>query len=484
MRPARKALEFLYTTAAILISGIAYAYSTGFYTCWPLAWLAPLPILVYSFYHKPLPSVVVAFLAFFLGGISGIGFYAHTLLPTVKPLLFSLILSSALFSLLILWVRVNVIRFRHWLTILVFPCSFVLYEYLGSISSTAGNIDSLAYSQITNLAVSQIAALTGSWGISFLLCLLPSTLAVAWYLKTSGKVVWPAFLFTLGLLLLVYLYGEFVLHKPRQVPSVKLGMIAVPASLKDLKTLDKDHALAITGQYVEQINSLASQGAQIIVLPEKILPLDASFEGQILQIFANVAKSQNLMLVLGLKQFSGQHKINKAVFIDRGSILPAYVKQHLLPGPESNFLIGQSLLIHRTTFGTLGVAICKDMDFIRPALNYSQQGVGLMLVPALDFVLDGWLHAKPAIMRGIEGGYTVARAGQWGLLSVSDAQGRILAMTKTSGQRVVSLVATVPIGSGHTWYSKLGNWFVLVCGLIFLVNIIFLNLKRKSLVKV
>jgi apolipoprotein N-acyltransferase len=39
--------------------------------------------------------------------------------------------------------------------------------------------------------------------------------------------------------------------------------------------------------------------------------------------------------------------------------------------------------------GTWGVEICKDMDFVHPALNYSQQGINIMFVPALNFHDDG-----------------------------------------------------------------------------------------------
>ena len=43
--------------------------------------------------------------------------------------------------------------------------------------------------------------------------------------------------------------------------------------------------------------------------------------------------------------------------------------------------------------------ICKDMDFPLLSRQYGNDGAGLMLVPAYDFVTDGWLHGRMAILK-------------------------------------------------------------------------------------
>jgi apolipoprotein N-acyltransferase len=93
----------------------------------------------------------------------------------------------------------------------------------------------------------------------------------------------------------------------------------------------------------------------------------------------------------------------------------------------------------------------------------AQAGVGLLLVPAWDFSKDGWLHSRMAVLRGVEGGYTVARAASRGRLTVSDPYGRILAeRTSDSGPEVL-LSAVAPIGPAHTFYSRAGDWFAWLC---------------------
>ena len=86
-----------------------------------------------------------------------------------------------------------------------------------------------------------------------------------------------------------------------------------------------------------------------------------------------------------------------------------------------------------------------------------------MLVPAWDFDKDGWLHASMAIVRGVEGGYSVARSAREGLLTVSDPQGRLIAEPVASASAEAMLVASVPVGKGRTLYSRIGDVFAWMC---------------------
>ena len=44
---------------------------------------------------------------------------------------------------------------------------------------------------------------------------------------------------------------------------------------------------------------------------------------------------------------------------------------------------------------------------------------------------DGWIHARMAVMRGVENGFAVVRSAFLGVEAVSDAQGRLLASAST-----------------------------------------------------
>src|SRR5208282_946943 len=108
-----------------------------------------------------------------------------------------------------------------------------------------------------------------------------------------------------------------------------------------------------------------------------------------------------------------------------------YNKHHLLPPFESRFDPGRSTLTMPEPKGAWGVAICKDMDFTQLSRQYGESGAGLMLVPAWDFVLDRISHGHIAIMRGVESGFSIARAARGGYLTVTDNRGRVLAETQS-----------------------------------------------------
>jgi apolipoprotein N-acyltransferase len=99
------------------------------------------------------------------------------------------------------------------------------------------------------------------------------------------------------------------------------------------------------------------------------------------------------------------------------------------------------------------------MDFTGLSRQYGQVGVGLMLVPAWDFDLDRWWHGHVAIMRGVENGFSIARAAKNGYLTISDNRGRVVAEHRSDSAAFSSLAAEVPMDHAGTLYGLLGDWF-------------------------
>ena len=109
--------------------------------------------------------------------------------------------------------------------------------------------------------------------------------------------------------------------------------------------------------------------------------------------------------------------------------------------------------------GQRSVAICKDMDFPATIRSDAESNIHIMAVPAGDFQRDGWIHARMAVLRGVENGFAVVRAANDGLLTISDAQGRVLARKPYQPNGVYWLVADVPLGPGPTLYTRIGDVF-------------------------
>ena len=137
----------------------------------------------------------------------------------------------------------------------------------------------------------------------------------------------------------------------------------------------------------------------------------------------------------------------------------SYEKHHMLPVFEGNLVVGTKRILVPEAGVTAGLTICKDMDFPKLSREYGNDGAGVLLIPAWDFDADGWLHGRMAIMRGVESGFSEARAAKQGRLTLSDDRGRVLAEAVTSAAGFVSVVGSVPAGHDATLYARAGNWF-------------------------
>ena len=86
-----------------------------------------------------------------------------------------------------------------------------------------------------------------------------------------------------------------------------------------------------------------------------------------------------------------------------------------------------------------------------------------MGVPAGDFGKDAWIHARMAILRGVENGFALVRGAGNGLVTASDAEGRIVASKMDTPTSLTMIVADLPLGPGPTLYTRIGNVFAWLC---------------------
>jgi apolipoprotein N-acyltransferase len=111
------------------------------------------------------------------------------------------------------------------------------------------------------------------------------------------------------------------------------------------------------------------------------------------------------------------------------------------------------------------------MHFPTLGRSYARDGARLMLVLASDFDVDDRMMEAVTALRGIEGGYPVARATRQGMSFISDPYGRIGA-ERRSGTATGALVARAPLAlPTSTLYARVGDLFGWTClaGLLALV---------------
>lgn len=453
---------------ALLTSSLLLFFGTGLQPIWWFTWFAPFPVLWVAPRIGGLPAFAMAALSWFAGGLN-LWHYLVGLIQIPLGVFLGIVSTSSLFfGLAVLTHRAFMVRGFRWRAALSFPALWVTFEYLTSITSPHSTFGNIAYSQMDLLPLLQFASVAGIWGISFCLWLFAATLAVLvgnrWGKTGNGRLAAAAG----GFLVAVVLYGSWRLHSaPQAAHQATVAMMSSDLP-ENIFTQNDAATLKLFHGYSEQIAQLPepfgrdsrNDGSLVIVLPEKIGILSDAGTEEMDRLFKSVAAQAKASIVVGVDRGTRTQRSNDArLYSPQGGLQAVYRKHHLIPGVEGVDQSGTQRVLLDQPSGIWGLEICKDMDFPHLSREYGEDGAGLLLVPAWDFVIDGWLHNRMAVMRGVESGFTIARTAKQGLLTVSDDRGRLLAQASSSGLPFSSLLATAPVWHDMTLYDRWGDWF-------------------------
>jgi len=449
------ARTLLSALAAVMLSGAAFYSTYGLNPRWWAPWLAALPVLWIA-PRLPWWAITVAALAAgAIGRLSMIGYYQRLQLP-LGLLLASVIVPAAAFCLAVFLFRAFFRRKQPWLAALAFPSLVIAYEYL--ISLSAGTFTSTAYTQLKNLPVLQLGALAGLWGIGFAVMLFPSMIAAI--LLSPARPRRQLSIAFVAIYACVLGYGVWRLSTaPNSPQTISIGLVASDLPQNTFPDKDPD-AMRLLREYADQVKLLAQRGARIAVMPEMTAIVRDSIDAGVNALFRQTAREANIQIVAGVLHATRRGTFNEArLYPESGAPPVVYRKRHLVPVVEDRTTPENDFEIVRHPAGIIGLAICRDMDYPDPARQYGQAQAGLVLVPAWDFDIDRYWHGHLSILRGVENGFSVARAAKNGLLFVSDSRGRILAETRTTPELpFTSMLATVPVHHAVTLYQFWGDW--------------------------
>jgi len=356
--------------------------------------------------------------------------------------------------------RAHLVNGHLALAALALPVAWAAMEFLVSLGSPHGAWWSVAYTQADIPAVTQVASLTGVWGISALLA-LPAGVAAA-VTAPAGTNSERLLVLLVAVAVVAALVGYGVRRRRRADfgEPVHVGLAAVEQRGGPVPIHSAEGA-ELVSRYVARVRLLAGRGAAVIVLPEVTFTVDEDRIVEQMQPFARVAVDLGVEVVLGVARLSETGPANVAVVFGAASDSPSqYQKHHLVPGLEAAYRPGRDLL-YLPDDPRVGVLICKDLDFPQLARAYRRGGARMLLAPAWDFVRDGWLHSRMAVLRGVESGVAVARVARCGRATISDAFGGIVVEADTSEGAAVD--AVVPLAAASTLYSRVGDWFGWCC---------------------
>jgi apolipoprotein N-acyltransferase len=469
--------KFLFIAAAGLVSATFAYLGTGLHPIWWALWLAPIPLLAIAPRLGGSAAFLLGAIAWLIGEANQWNYVRHEieLPPQITVLYFAV--PAVVFGLGVLLVRSFLRRGSLFFASLCLPVYWVAYESLTAMASPHSTWGNLAYTQMNFLPGIQIAAITGLWGISFTVFLFAGAAAVL--LSGAGeprqrRVLAVAVGFVVCAVLV---FGKWRLRSNPSAQSVSVTLIAkdVPMSVY---LGAEEQALELLGEYAAEIRRVTPVGTQAVVLPEKIGRVSESALAEVDAAFSSAAAATHAAIILGLvRRTSGAFNSSRLYSAD-GKLEANYDKHHLIPGVEPE-KPGDERVILDEPSGRWGLQICKDMDFPKLSREYAAEGTNLLLVPAWDFDLDRWLHARMAVLRAVENGFALARSARNGLLTLSDNRGRILAEKATVSGRFVSIAGKVDVAREETFYTRTGDWFAWLCIAMFVILVAFQLLARS-----
>jgi apolipoprotein N-acyltransferase len=369
---------------------------------------------------------------------------------------------------------------------LIFPLAWVGIEFIFHRWITPyGSWASLAYTQTDFSSLLQVASLTGTAGISFLMVWFASIAAVLLRPDDESEHGWMAAAAYMLVLGTVLFFGHYRLSRPPPeqnlfrtagiVPSVSLmgdlerALAPIrrgePASAPLLDTI-ADLAGRLNDDLFERTRREARAGARLVAWSEtdgRTLKLD---EPRYLERAARLAAEEDVYVVMayGVWNPGTQPPLeNKLAAIAPSSgVVWDYHKAYPIIGAESYFMSAGDGVVRAldTSFGRISAVICHDLDF--PALlgQAARQKIGLMIGPAADWRAITPLHANMSILRSIEAGFSLLRPTSDGRSLATDSRGRALAIVDYADDAMVAHLRAAPV---WTLYGLVGDLFAWLC---------------------
>ncbi|MEB3180780.1 MAG: nitrilase-related carbon-nitrogen hydrolase [Nostocaceae cyanobacterium] len=399
---------------------------------------------------------------------------------------------------------------------LVFPLTATTIDWLLGVFSPRTSFASLAYNQAGNLPLQQIVAITGIWGLTFLITCFASVINAIWHVETlqvlhkktshlHKRAVRKTALLFGSLLLLVLLFGggRLALFPPTS-PTVRVAAIVPDRKLWNSTT--EGIPMQKLGQFSEQewdtirnraapvLDDLfartqqeARAGSKIIAWTEDAAPILKEDETNVIERAATMAQREDIYLQIAIAPLLRTDKFpfmqNRAVmFAPSGKVVWEYDKTHPIPLKESRlFAPGRGIVpIVQTPYGRIATVIGDDADFPNLVRQAGQMHADLLLVPANDDKNIKLSHPQTATFRAIENGVNILRPTINGDSLAIDYQGRVLGMTDSFGSTQPVMVASVPTRGVNTIYTHTSDRFVYL-GVAGLLAIIALAMKGSRL---
>jgi apolipoprotein N-acyltransferase len=373
---------------------------------------------------------------------------------------------------------------------LVVPSLWVATEFLrGRLMGQPWGL--LGYTQHAQVALIQVATVTGVYGVSFLVAL--GNVTVVRMLTSDVRSLGRRLAIVTGPAAVVgacWIGGAFAIHAIE--PSDQARQVAVVQT-------NVAPRLAWTRAYTDlQVaahlgaSAALPPGPALIVWPENSVPRYLEHEPMLAVEFATLAIRHHTDLLFGGPRYEDGHTFNAARLITAAGRNGGHYDKHRLvmfaeekplaattdAGPNESpaqFTPGSGPAV-LASFVRIGVSICHEIVYPELIAASVRDGAELLVNIANDGWLDGGYgfagrqHLAMAVFRAVEARRFVVRGATTGTSAIVDPYGRLVATQPQDTAGVVT--ATVTGNRTLTPYVRGGDAFGLACVLVALAGLV------------
>lgn len=467
-------------TIVLLLIGLFFFYfSNGKYYFALASWLFPIFILQVSRHEKKIYSAIIIPLVF--GIVSQFSFWY--IFDNPKSVMFYIpFFVGLLTGFLFLIDHLLYPKIKGFIATLIFPLAYTAFDFLSNLYNPFGTTGILGYSQLEFLSFSQLASITGMWGITFMIAWFGSV--VSWCIhnyKSTATIKKGIFIY-MSILISILVYGNLRLTMPLENGTVKVSGLhthdkdeigTVFSSLYQGDTLAfKKMNTKIIKNSIAQTKLEANAGSKIIMWSEGSFAMLKRDEDSIVKAFKTIAKQNDIYLFITPFVFNNGSKAeNKTLlFSPNGHLVSSHYKF------GGNFLEGtvegnKIIKTNKTPYGNLSNIICWDGDFPSTIKQVGKENTDILFIPASDWFEVSPIHTTPAVYRSIENGCSMVRQTQNGLSVMTDPRGKIITEMdhfNATSWTMTGYVPTKKIWSLYPITGDLFGWLSFI-GLLFFV---------------
>lgn len=364
-------------------------------------------------------------------------------------------------------------RFKdHSLSVLVFPATMVIMEWVQYSFTPFASWGIAAYTQSETVSMMQTVSLFGMPGLSFLLYWSNSALAD---LVINRKATLTNFKLPLGIIIICLVFGSirYELGNSKENKMIKVAAIGTDSDVAGLPLPSQESNEAAIRAILDRTVTAAISGAQLAVWTEAAFFLLPSQEDQWMDSVSRLARNHHIAIVASYVVPVSESPFrfeNKYVFFDTaGKRRDEYHKQQPVPGEPALKGTGPSKIIE-IGGSEIGGAICYDYDFPFLARNNSKAGADIVALPSSDWKGIDPLHTRMAAFRALEQGHSIVRSTRFGLSAAITPYGEFSAMMSSFDANKKIMIAELPAEGFRTAYYFIGDT-VIYLSILFLMMI-------------